>query len=417
MLPKALKFAYDDIKQINTGVKLVVLVIFLRTFGWGFVDPFFSIFIDTFSKNYTAVGLMISLMGLISFLAVIPLLRLADRVKDTRIMEDGEIFYLFAIIFYIAAGFMKSLPLLMIALTLNGIGLPLVVVGAEAFIRKHNGKSGSASAFGFYTALNYFGWILGMVIAAFLVPYYNFNTMFLFILPSVIISFFILPRIHERGFRSFLMGLRRYFHRTQDFKDIVQDIKNLDRRMFFFLVLAFLDGLITIFSYVFIPLFALTLDLSLQKVALLMAVMYFPFIFSFFFSEMADRMKKMNVIAFGLFVGAISFILLTFIVHQMWIVILATMASLSLAIIRPAYNGMITQMTPVRMLGEISGLNNMFFRIGQIVGPVFSGLIADAYGIKFAFLLIAILALALGIITLLLRGYEYLAGDVKIELV
>lgn len=416
----AFRYITKDIQSIPIAIKLVVLVMFLRTFGWGFVDPFFSIFIETFGENYTAVGIMVSIIGLISFITAIPLLRLADKVKSTRLMEDGEIFYFFAVIFYMAAGFMQSLPLLIMALIFNGIALPLVVVGAETFIRKHNGRSGSAKAFGFYIALNYLGWILGMIIASFLVSYYNFNTMFLFILPSIFMSFFILRRIQESGFKSFLFGLKNYFHKKQDFLDMIHDVKNLDRRFFFLLMLAFFDGFIIIFSYVFIPLFAITLGLSFSKVALLMAFMYLPFIFSFFFAEVADRIRKMKIIAFGLFIGAISFVLLAFIVHQIWVVILVSMTTLSLSIIRPAYNGMMTQIAPTKMFGQVSGLNNMFSRMGQIVGPIFSGVIADLFSIQIAFFIIAVISFGLCIITILLKGYEYLptpAEDATIKLI
>ena len=406
-----LKSIIKDTKRIPTGVKLIVLVIFLRTFGWGFVDPYFSIFIDSFSNNYTIVGVFMSLMSVISLLVTIPLMRLADKVKNARIMEDGEIFYLFTIICYMAAGFLTSVPLLIIAFILNGIAHPLVSVGAESYIRKHGSKSDDSKSFGYYTALNYFGWILGMFIASFLIPYYSLNVMFLFVLPSIVASLFILPRIRERGMRSFFIGLKRYFHKTQDFRDIVDDMKNINKKMYFYLFLAFFDGVITMFKFVFLPLFALTIDLNLSQVALFMVVMYIPFIFSYFFSEVAGRTRKKNVIATGLFIGAASYVLLSFVVDQSWVVVLATMTSLSLAIIRPAYNGVITHLAPRRMLGEITGLNNLLVRLGYIVGPIFSGLIADAYGIQVAFFAIAIFAFGLGIITILMKGYDMVSEE------
>ena len=139
-----------------------------------------------------------------------------------------------------------------------------------------------------------------------------------------------------------------------------------------------------------------------------MAVMYMPFIFSFFFSEFTYKMKKTHVIAVGLFISTASFILLSFIVNQLWIVVLAAMISLSIAIIRPAYNGMITSMTPRNMMGEVTGLNNFVIRIGYIIGPIFTGLVADHFGIETAFLAIAVLSFILGMVTLFVRGYDYL---------
>lgn len=404
---KAFRTIISDSRRIPIGVKLVVLVIFLRMFGWGFVDPFFSMFVDMFSNNYTAIGGFISIISLSSLITIIPLMRLVDRVKDSRIIEDGEIIYFLAILSYVGAGYLQSVTLLVIAFILTGVANPLVVVGAEAYIRKHS-KGGDARSFGFYTTLSYLGWILGMVIASFTIDYYSFNTMFLFVLPSIIFSFFILPKVRENGGKSILRGLKKYFHHRQDFTAIYDDCRSLNHKMFFFLILALFDGLISMFTFIFIPLFALTIELELSEIALLMAVMYFPYIFSFFFSEATDRLKKMNVIAIGLFIGALSFILLSFIVDQIWVLVLASMISLSIAIIRPAYNGMITHVTPRRMLGEITGLNNLAVRIGYIIGPILAGFISDIYGIQVTFFLVAIIAFALGAVTLLLRGYDYL---------
>jgi len=410
MLANALRYIISDTHRIPLGVKLVVLTLFLRTLGWGFADPFYSIFINNFSENYTIVGLFVSLTGIVSLLAIIPLIRLADKVQDIRIMENGEIFYFFAILSYTGAGYLHSVPLLILGLILHGIGNPFVVVGAESYIRK---TGGDARSFGYYTALDYFGWILGMFIAAFTIQFYGFNNMFLFVLPSTILGILILFRIKEDGLASLIMGFRQYFHHRKDFEDLWNDFRAIDSKMFFFLLITFFDGMIRIFSYIFIPLFALSLNLSLKDIAILSAVMYLPFVFSFFFSEAADRTRKMFVIAFGLFIGAFSFVMLSFIVHQYWVLALAAMISLSMAIVRPAYNGMITRLTPRNMIGEATSLDNLAMRFGYIVGPILTGFVADEFGLPVSFTVMAVIALLLGITTLFLRGYDYLPKAVE----
>ncbi len=398
----------SDTKSIPTGVTLVVLVVFLRSFGWGFVDPFLSIFLDGFSSSYTGVGSLISVMAFVSLLTLIPLVRVVDHVKETTILRDGEVMYLITIILFLAAGFSHNLILLIFALASYGMAIPLFMLGAESYIRKYGKSAGETKSFALYTALNYLGWILGMLIAAYTVQYYGLNWMFIFILPAVLLGFIILTRIHERGIRSLFAGFHKYFHRRQDFEAIINDFKALNKRTTFFLILAFFDGVIIMFSYIFIPLFALSVDLSYREIALLMAAMYLPFIFSFVISEVTDKLKRMDVIATGLFIGGLSFVFLGFVVDQMWIVILVALKSLSQAIIRPAYNGMITHLTPRRMLGEITGINNFSMRTGIIVGPIVMGLISDKFGIQFTFLAIAIFAFILSGITLLHRGYESL---------
>ena len=386
---------------------MIVLVVFLRMFGWGFVDPFYSLFLKTFTDNYTFLGVLGATHSFVSLLTIIPLVRLTDKVRDAKIMMDGEVMYLFAILFYMLAGFSQSLVLLFCAFVLNGIAYPLIIVGAETYIRRHSPEKYTARSFGYYTALLYFGWILAMLLSVFLVPYYSFNTMFLFVIPSIVLSFYILPKIHERGFKSIFRGFRKYFHAKEDFTCIFSNLKTLNPRMYFFLLVSFFDGVIISFLYLFMPLFGSSLGLEFREIPFLLSVMYMPFIFSFFFSEAADRMKKMNVIATGLFIGSVSFILLSFIVAQLWVVVLASMVSFSIAILRPAYNGMITRLTPRVMLGEMTGVNNFSMRLGHVVGPIFMGFIADLYGIQITFFAIAILAFFLGGVALIFRHSPY----------
>lgn len=401
----------SDAKALPTGVKLIALVLFLRSFGWGFIDPFFSIFVNNFAENYAGVGALISIMNLSSLFAMIPLMRLADKMKDTVIMRDAEVLYIFAIIFYLLAAFTLELSFLVMAFIINGIALPFMVVGAETYIRKYARREYQTKSFAFYTALNYLGWILGMLIAAFTVQYYGFKWMFLFVLPSAVAGLLVLRHIRERGLRSMIWGLKKYFHSGHDFGIIYRNLKAVDSRTFFFLILSFFDGIIVMFSYIFIPLFALSIDLDFKEIALLTAVMYLPFIFSFLISEVTDRLKRMDIIAIGLLIGGASFVLLSFLMTQLWIAVLATITSVSLAIIRPAYNGMLTRLTPHRMLGEITSLNNLSLRTGYVIGPIISGLIADRYSIQVAFFVIAIFAFTLAALTLSFKGFEALTTE------
>ncbi len=401
-----------DFKSIPLGIKLIVLVIFLRSLGWAFVDPFYSMYFQQFHNNYSAVGIFTAILALSGLLTIIPLMRLADKMKEAVLIRDGEALFLLVIFLYVLSGFFKSIPLLVFTLVLNGISHTLLTIGTEAYIRKHN-CDGKAGPFGYYMAFDYFGWVLGMVIAAFTVQYYSLNSMFLFVLPSILLGFIILPHIHERGIKSLFRGIKKYFHKTKDIVDIYNDWKSLDSKMIFFLILSFFDGALKMFALIFIPLFALSINLDLRSIALLMAIMYMPYILSYFFSEISDRVKKMNVITTGLFIGALSSILLYFILDKVWVVVFITAISFSLAIIRPAYNGAITRLTPHSMLGEITSLNNFVERLGRIVGPITTGVIADIYGIKATFLFIALVAFCLGGFAIIFRGYSYIIDPEK----
>jgi MFS family permease len=405
MFKSAWNHLVKDYKDIPLGVKLLVLIIALRAFGWGFADPFFSLYLNQFTPDFALIGTLSSIMAFTALITIIPLMKITDKIQERVLIQDGEVLYLLVVFGYVLSGYFLSLPLLIFTLAVNGVAQTFVVVGTEAYIRKADG-GGKSGPFGFYVAMDYLGWIIGMLIAAFTVAYYGLNTMFLFILPSIFLAFLILPRIHEEGLKSFVTGIRSYFHTRQDFVDLFSDFKALNPKTAFFLVLAFFDGVIRMFAYIFIPLFAVSLKLDLKAIAILSVVMYLPFIFSYFFSELSDTFNKMRMIAIGLFIGALSFVLLHFVVSQWWVIFFAALISLSMAIIRPAYNGALTRLTPRSKLGEITSIYNFVDRIGRIVGPILTGLIADHYGLKITFLVIAVSALALGLLSLSLRGYD-----------
>ena len=397
----------EDFRLIPIGVKLVVSVIFLRSLGWGFADPFYSIYLHQFINDYTVVGLFAGLMNLSALITIIPLMRLSEKIKEKTIIQDGELLYFFVLISFVMSGIFKSIPLLIISILFAGIAQTFVVIGTETYIRKY-GAPGKTRPFALYIAMDYSGWILGMFIASFTVQHYSLNSMFLFIIPSVIASFFILPRIHEKGLSSIIAGFKRYLHTGKDFINIMKDFKEVNSKMIFFLVLAFFDAVVYMFSYIFIPLLGLSINMSLNSIALLMAAMYFPFILSFFFTELFEKFRMMNLIAIALFVGAASFITLYFVADKYGIVLIASVISLSMAIMRPIYNGALTRLSPRGMFGHITGLNNFVQKIGKILGPVITGLVADVYGLPTTFIIIGIIALGLGIISITLRSYDRL---------
>ncbi len=336
---------FKDVADIPAGVKLISVLMALRTFGWGFADPFFSIFIQQFSGSYTAVGFFLSLMGFVALLTLVPLLRLADHVKDTQIFLDGQALYLLVAAGYTAAGFTHSVPVLVGTLMIHGIAQPMLLVGAEAYISKHS-NGGSATAFGLYIAMDCLGWVLGMLVAAFTVQWYGLNYMFLFVLPSVFASLFLVSHIHDGGLKSYLAGLFKYFRHRSDFEALAADMRNLSPRALFLLAVSFFDGVVQMFSYVFIPLLAVSLRLGLKEIALLMAVMYLPFLFSFFFSEVADRFSRSVMIACGLLLTSAAFFLLRLMTDPAALVVLAALLSLSMAIVRPSTSGALARLTP-----------------------------------------------------------------------
>lgn len=403
-----LKLIRRDFRSISFSIKLIVLVIFLRSMGWGFIDPYFSIYLRSFTEDYILLGILGSLISFSSLLVFVPLIRLGDKVKDVIFVRDGEFLYFFVMMTFIIAGFSKSVSLLVVSLFFSGIAQSLILFGTQAYVRKHSKQK--ASPFGLLIGFDNLGWIIGMMAGAWLFSFYGLNWMFLFVLPSIIAGLVIIPHIHERGIRSILRGVKKYFHSKQDIRDLVSNCKEYDHKTFFFFLLAFFDGVLILFMYIFVPLYALDSGMSYKDIAILMAVMYIPFIFSYFVSGLEDHLRKMYVIAFGLFVAGISFFFLYFITDSNYLIVFAAVISLSMTIVRPAYNGAITRLTPRGKMGEMTGLNNFIERIGRVTGPVLAGLIATNFGLSMNFLILSAFAFVLGTVSLFLKGYDLIVS-------
>jgi len=162
----------------------------------------------------------------------------------------------------------------------------------------------------------------------------------------------------------------------------------------------------------FIPLLGSELDLSLNQISLLIGFMYLPYVFSFVFAEIADRYERILIASVGLTLSAFMLFFLYFTTESSLVAILSSLVALSLALINPAAEGMLTALTPVEKRGEITGVQFLFQRTGQLFGPLIFGFIANAKGLNFVFLIIAILAVLLTMFSIYLKFKLHLEQEI-----
>ncbi len=105
---------------------------------------------------------------------------------------------------------------------------------------------------------------------------------------------------------------------------------------------------------IFIPLFAVNLNLSLSQIFFIMGVMYLPYMLSFLFAEIADRFERITIAGIGLLFSAIPMFIMYYTTQDYLIAILSMFISLSLALINPAVEGIATAIVPHDKRGEIT---------------------------------------------------------------
>ncbi|MBI5411599.1 MFS transporter [Candidatus Peregrinibacteria bacterium] len=411
MLIAIATYVKKDFSEISSSVKVMGLMVANKYIGIGLIDPFYALFLGSLTNNYTAIGGMVSLMGLVSLFAVIPFARVADHVRTKFVVWHGLQLYCVVALLYFFAGVYHQIPLLILALILHGFAVVMVDTGAEVFIRRHAPFHKTAEAFGYLESVKNFGWVLGILLGGFLFPYYGFKGMFLAMVPCMLINSFLVKWVNDEGITSLLASLRRYSSHLRDFFGLFQDFHHLGRRIYFLYFITFFDGLVGVLTYTFIPLFARSLDLSYAGIALLMAVMYAPCIFSFLFAELADRLNKAGLIMVGLAIAVFTFVALFLVVSRFWVVLFSGLISVSMAIVRPAYNGLLSDFSPPKILGEVGSIQNFISRFAVMICPLFFGYIADVLSIRFVFLFTAGIAFALILLSLGMRGYFYITDN------
>ena len=70
-----------------------------------------------------------------------------------------------------------------------------------------------------------------------------------------------------------------------------------------------------------------------------------------------------------------------------------------LAMLRPASNGLITDITPLAKDGEMTGIYKMVFTTGGFVSAIAFGILSDAFGLSFPFLVLAVLLFVMALLT------------------
>jgi len=91
-------------------------------------------------------------------------------------------------------------------------------------------------------------------------------------------------------------------------------------------------------------------------------MLYVPYIASFLFAEIADRYDRITITSIGLLLSAIPMFFLYFVTQNSLIAILTMLVAISLALINPAAEGMITAIVPVEKRGKITGVQALFQR-------------------------------------------------------
>jgi len=401
---------HGDFDSIPKDVKNVIVGMFFYVLAWGIFDPFISIFIHSIVGNYSIAGVIYGLSFLIGAGFAMPVGDLADKVNKIKYSYRSILLYpVVGLLYFFAAQFsgVVALALLLAGRVLNGV-LALFWIMIEGFIRLKSPKGETSATFGLYITTYKLAYVVAPLFTIPLVLFLgvgleNVHLLALALIPFPIIAAFIISRTRDGG-ESLKQGINDVVVKDRVFLKEIADLKKIGAPAFVCLLLGFFIKAIDSIIFFLVPLFAISLNMSLIELSILFALINIPYLFSFFFAELADSFGKANVIAVGFAASAIALMAigLTPLLGATFYAACFALG-LILAVLRPAVNGLITDITPRANDGEMTGTYTMVFRTSGFVTPIAFGLLSESFGLASPFMALSVFLLAMAVVTLIVK--------------
>ncbi len=391
-----------DFFSVPLSIRMVSLSVFLFIFGrWLWGDTFFSIYLKTIVDNVFWVAIIGAILPFIKMFFSISVGELDDHSDIRSVIFVSKAFYILTSIAFFFAGISHSVVLLIIAVILNAIGSWALITSYQSMVRKYTTREKRTVAFGLYFSSANFAYVIGGLIAAVLIRYVDLPHLYLFVWLFALISFLTdakLPHLSKKKIKQFLgkeSFLHQFFREAFSFVALRKAITALktpdDKRIYQALGFEFLYNILNYVGFLFVPIIALQHNLSLSQIAIIFALMRFPYVLGFFSWEFADRYNKKKMMFTILMFMAILYMLLWLTTGFVSIIVVSFGISLGLAMIRPIISALISDYSNPNAGGKITWIGEFVGKFGEVFWALVFGIISAVLGMNNSFVLIGIL--------------------------
>lgn len=318
-------------------------------------------------------------------------------IKSVIFLSKG--LYFLTGIFFFLAGTEHSIPILLVAVATNAIASAALLTSYESLIRKYASKGSRATSFGLYFSCMNLAYVIGAVIASWMINYVDLPHLFLFISLFAIGSFVTdtqIPQLSKKTIKQFL-GKESFVH--QFFSEVfslrairrgVSALKQYNKKMYRALGDEVLFNILNYVGFIFIPIISIQNNLNLSQIALIFAVMRLPYVIDVFTGAFADRYNKKKFILLVLFFMSFLYTLLGLRDGFVSILVISLGIAFGLSLLRPAISGLISEYTHPGDDGKITGLQHCVGGLGAALGSLIFGGLSSLRGMEFAFISIGI---------------------------
>ncbi len=390
----------------NTLVSWVMSITAIEYFIFGIIDPFYGLFVYEVVGDYGTVGLIFGIRTLISLLAVVFLERFFQIGSPVQNLLIANIFMVIFSIAMFASGYWHSVLLLVIMTIGYGFIFSLKTFSRQNMLRQEIPPELFTSTLSQSVSLKYSAWILGMIVGGGVILLWDgIPLYFLFLSIAGLWMFSLFPFFTKLD--SLQKMLSRELHPVRSFAFPHVSFSQIKSYFYSFpLIIRYNFSLFGFSEFLgrvtllFIPILGESLNLHLSQIFWLTAFMISPFVFTQVFSGLVKIVNKLIIIIVSI---ALSLLPLWYLSHTdipFWIAMCSFIVSLSLAMLQPALLGISQKYTPSVRIKDTTQMEIFFGMIGNFVGAVGVGYIADLWGVEIAFFVTAFVALIFLLVSL-----------------
>ena len=391
---------FNDIPRDIRNIALsLFLYVFWRWLGW---DTFFSLHINSIVDNVFWISIVSAILSLSKMFFSITVGEENDHTDIRSVILFNKLLYVIIGILYFLAWVTGSLTILIISVLLNGIASAWIFTSYQAFIRKHTRQWGRWKSFGLYFVAINMAVMLGALVASVLIKYINIHVTYLFIPVFAICSFFIdkrLPNLSKTQQKkifwkeSFLHKYMKNIFSFRSFISVVGVLKNYSSRMYYALWFEMLFSMLNYIWFIFVPIVSIANNLSLSQVAIVFAVMRFPYIIDLFVNNFSAKNSKRKILFLILLFMSLLYLVLGYNESFRNILIITFGISLGLALMRPIISAYVSDCINPKEEGTISWVAEFVWKAWEIIGVLLFGTLSLVFGVQWSFVFIGILIL------------------------
>jgi MFS family permease len=362
-------------EQSINAFRVLLLCVFMAMVGLGIISPIIPNYASDLGASGIYIGLIYSSFSLSRAILQTPVGRLSDTVSKKKIIITGLVVYTLVSIAYT---YVTSPDMLIVVRIFHGVGSSMMMPVAMAYAMNLTPKGEEGKYMGYLNTALFTGFGAGPIIGGYIYQYYStamvFYSMSALVAFSLILTIVLVPDEETLEVKKIKepVSMRKILrNRTLGSVLIYRGVNALGRG--------------TIMT--FLPLFAVQiLGISTTAIGLILSVGIFLNAFlQVPMGVLADRFNKKALLIGGGLIAAVGYFYMIITGSMVEIFAARMIIAIGSALSLPAVTAIVAEEGRDLGAGSTVGVFNTAMSIGQIIGPVFSGYLLDAYGMGSVF--------------------------------